>query len=98
MTLNAHRLASKAYEIGGSAAQSAFITLIFRAYCEDDLDINDAQVLADAAERSGVMSKVEVSVPPARCWPLASTRNPPFHFLWRGAVYQSDLEGSLRLA
>ena len=87
MTFNAHRLASKAYEIGGSAAQSAFVTLIFHAYGEDDLDINDAQVLADAAERSSVMSKAEVSV----------SRNPPFHFLWRGAVYQSDLEGSLRL-
>jgi len=58
-TLNAHRLVSKAYEIAGSAVQSALITLIFRAYCEEDLDINDYQVLADAAEQSGVMSKVE---------------------------------------
>ncbi|KAH9003052.1 thioredoxin-like protein [Lactarius hatsudake] len=59
MTLQAHRLVSKAYEIRGHTAQSTLITLIFRAYCEDDLDINDAQVLADLAEQSGVMSKVE---------------------------------------
>jgi len=59
MTINAHRLLSKAYEIGGSTVQSALIILIFRAYCEDDLDINDAEVLADAAEQSGMMSKVE---------------------------------------
>jgi predicted DsbA family dithiol-disulfide isomerase len=59
MTLNAHRLVSKAYELAGSAVQSALFTLIFRAYCEDDLDINDYEVLADAAEQSGAMSKVE---------------------------------------
>jgi len=59
MTLNAHRLVSKAYEMAGSAMQSSLITLIFRAYCEEDLDINNYEVLADAAEQSGVMSKVE---------------------------------------
>ena len=62
MTLNAHRLVAKSYEIGGSAVQIALITLIFRAYVEEDLDINDHQVLADAAEESGLMSKAEVSV------------------------------------
>jgi predicted DsbA family dithiol-disulfide isomerase len=58
-TLNAHRLVSKAYEIAGSAVQSTLLTLLFRAYCEDDLDINDYQVLADAAEEAGMMSKVK---------------------------------------
>jgi len=58
-TLNAHRLMSKAYELAGSAVQSTLMTLIFRAYCEDDLDINNYEVLADAAEESGAMSKVE---------------------------------------
>ena len=42
--------------------QSSLVTIIFRAYCEDDLDINDAQVLADAAEQAGMMSRVEVSM------------------------------------
>jgi predicted DsbA family dithiol-disulfide isomerase len=59
MTLKAHRLVSKAYEMAGSAVQSTVLTLIFRAYCEDDLDISDSQVLADAAEEAGLMSKVE---------------------------------------
>ncbi len=86
-TLNAHRLISKAYEIGGSGAQSSLITLIFRAYYEDDLDIADSDVLSDATEQSGVMSKVEVSVSPAGCLPLASIGDPPFHFLWSGAGF-----------
>lgn len=64
MTLKAHRLISKTYEVAGSAMQSTLLTLIFRSYCEDDLDINDPQVLADAAEEAGLMSKVEVSMPP----------------------------------
>lgn len=76
MTLKAHRLVSKAYEMAGSAVQSTVLTLIFRAYCEDDLDISDSQVLADAAEEAGLMSKVEVSMSPVMYWLLASTRNP----------------------
>jgi hypothetical protein len=52
---------TKAYEIGGPAAQSALITPIFRAYYEDDLDISDPDVLADAAEQAAIMSKDEVS-------------------------------------
>lgn len=53
---------TKAYEIGGPAAQSALITPIFRAYYEDDLDISDHDVLADAAEQAAIMSKDEVSL------------------------------------
>jgi predicted DsbA family dithiol-disulfide isomerase len=52
---------TKAYEIGGPAAQAALITPIFRAYYEDDLDISDPDVLADAAEQAAIMSKDEVS-------------------------------------
>ena len=52
---------TKAYEIGGPAAQSALITPIFRAYYEDDLDISDPDVLADAAEQAAIMPKDEVS-------------------------------------
>ena len=52
---------TKAYEIGGPAAQSALITPIFRAYYEDDLDISDPEVLADAAEQAAIMPRDEVS-------------------------------------
>ncbi|KAI0303602.1 thioredoxin-like protein [Multifurca ochricompacta] len=58
-TIGAHRLVIKAFEIGGPAVQSNLITLIFRAYCEDDLDIGDPEVLADVAEQAGLMSTVE---------------------------------------
>jgi predicted DsbA family dithiol-disulfide isomerase len=60
---------TKAYEIGGPAAQCSLITPIFRAYYEDDLDISDPDVLADAAEQAAIMSKAEVSAP---------MRGPPF--------------------
>ncbi|KAF8501768.1 thioredoxin-like protein [Russula emetica] len=59
LTIPAHRLMTKAYEIGGPAAQAALITPIFRAYYEDDLDISDPDVLADAAEQAAIMSKDE---------------------------------------
>ena len=98
MTLNAHRLMSKAYELAGSAVQSALITLIFRAYCEDDLDINDFEVLADAAEQSGAMSKVEVSMF-FMCWLLASTGIPLFHLLrgWR-SLYSNPIWNESNMA
>lgn len=61
LTIPAHRLMTKAYEVGGAAAQSALFSPIFRAYYEDDLDISDPDVLADVAEEAGIMSKDEVS-------------------------------------
>jgi hypothetical protein len=69
--------------------QSTLLTLLFRAYCEDDLDINDYQVLADAAEEAGMMSKVKVSMSPVMYWLLASTRNPPCRLLRGGAPFIS---------
>jgi predicted DsbA family dithiol-disulfide isomerase len=54
---------TKAYEIGGPAAQSSLITPIFRASYEDDLDISDPDVLADLAEQAPIMSRAEVSPP-----------------------------------
>jgi 2-hydroxychromene-2-carboxylate isomerase len=57
---------NKAYEIGGSVAQSALFTPIFRAYYEDDLDIGNPEVLADVAEQAAVMSSAEVSALPMR--------------------------------
>jgi len=59
LTVPAHRLITKAYEIGGPAAQSALITPILRAYYEDDLDIGDPEVLADAVEQAALMSRAE---------------------------------------
>jgi hypothetical protein len=56
---------TKAYEIGGPAAQSSLIAPIFRAYYEDDLDISDPDVLADISEQAAIMSRAEVSVPHA---------------------------------
>jgi predicted DsbA family dithiol-disulfide isomerase len=62
LTINAHRLIAKAYEIGGPAAQSAVMTPIFRAYHEEELDISSSEVLADAAEQANIMSREEVSL------------------------------------
>ena len=53
---------TKAYEIGGPSAQYALVTPIFRAYYEEDLDICDPEVLADAAEQASIMSRAEVSI------------------------------------
>jgi hypothetical protein len=78
---------TKAYEIGGPAAQSALITPIFRAYYEDDLDISDPDVLADAAEQAAIMSKDEVSI--RQClW--QRSRDSSF---WRGLV--PNMSGSV---
>jgi len=59
LTLPAHRLMTKAYEIGGPSAQCALMTPVFRAYYEEDLDICDPEVLADAAEKAGIMPRAE---------------------------------------
>jgi predicted DsbA family dithiol-disulfide isomerase len=77
---------TKAYEIGGPAAQSAVITPIFRAYYEDDLDISDPDVLADAAEQAAIMSKDEVS--------FLMHHNSGLEILrfWRGPTFQTCLE------
>jgi hypothetical protein len=66
---------TKVYEIGGPSAQSALITPIFRAYYEEDLDICDAEVLADAAEQASVMSREEVSISRGL---TAVRKDPPF--------------------
>jgi len=44
-----------------SSRGNHLVTPIFRAYYEDDLDISDPDVLADAAEQAAIMSKDEVS-------------------------------------
>jgi hypothetical protein len=95
LTISAHRLVAKAYEIGGPAAQAAVITPIFRAYHEDELDISDPEVLADAAQQADLMSsREEVSVSRVRCqrFPLGC-----LHFLHWETAFQSDLGGSWSL-
>ncbi|KAI0058638.1 thioredoxin-like protein [Artomyces pyxidatus] len=59
VTTNAHRLMTKAYEMGGSSMQSALLPIIFKAYSEEELDISNDDVLAEAAEQAGIMSKSE---------------------------------------
>ncbi|KAI0043243.1 thioredoxin-like protein [Auriscalpium vulgare] len=57
VTLQAHRLMAKAYDIGGSSQQLKLTTLIFRAYCEEEQDISRDDVLADLAVQAEMMSK-----------------------------------------
>jgi len=56
-TTNAHRLSMKAYQLGGQHAQLAVISLIFKAVCEQARDISNLDVLAEIAERSGLLSR-----------------------------------------
>lgn len=56
----AHRLAQKAYQIGGQKLQMPILCSLFKANLEDGKDIADINVLADLAAAAGVMSKDEV--------------------------------------
>ncbi|KAI0031211.1 thioredoxin-like protein [Vararia minispora EC-137] len=58
-TLLAHRLTAKALEVDGRGAALKIAHPIFRAYHEDELDINDPNVLADIAQEVDLMSKEE---------------------------------------
>ncbi|KAA1467566.1 thioredoxin-like protein [Dentipellis sp. KUC8613] len=62
-TTRAHRLMSKALEIGGSPLQLKLVRLLFKAYMEEEQDIADMGMLSEMAECAGVMSKDEVSAP-----------------------------------
>lgn len=53
-TLDAHRLAEHAYEVGGSPLQCAVMDAMMRAYFEREADVGDAAVLADAAASAGM--------------------------------------------
>ena len=59
-TSQAHRLSAKAYQDGGHALQSKFNTLIFEACLANGADLNDEDVLVDAAVSVGLMNKEEV--------------------------------------
>ncbi|KAK2460990.1 hypothetical protein APHAL10511_007460 [Amanita phalloides] len=55
----AHRLCQKAYKLGGQNLQLPVIVALFKAYLEDSQDIADNNVLANIAEKAGVMLKDE---------------------------------------
>jgi predicted DsbA family dithiol-disulfide isomerase len=56
----AHRLARKAYQIGGQKLQLPVLCNIFKANLQDSKDIGDVNVLAEIAAKVGMMSKPEV--------------------------------------
>ena len=56
----AHRLAVKAYKVGGQEMQKKLNDILFAAAFADCKDISDVEFLADAAEKIGLMNKTEV--------------------------------------
>lgn len=56
----AHRLAQKAYQIGGQKLLLPVLCNIFKANLQDGKDIGDDNVLADIAVKVGMMNKKEV--------------------------------------
>lgn len=55
----AHRLSRKAYLLGGQRFQLPVLCGLFKAHLEESKDIADFDVLADIAERVGMMSRQE---------------------------------------
>jgi predicted DsbA family dithiol-disulfide isomerase len=58
-TVRAHRLSVKAYRLGGQHFQLPLLSAIFKAYTSDSEDIGSLEVLGEAAEVAGFMSKQE---------------------------------------
>jgi predicted DsbA family dithiol-disulfide isomerase len=56
-TIRAHRLTMKAYRLGGQLLQLPLLSAIFQASTSEAKDIGSLDVLSDAAETAGVMSK-----------------------------------------
>ncbi|KAI0749423.1 thioredoxin-like protein [Daedaleopsis nitida] len=59
-TIRAHRLSRKAYELGGQEMQEKFLDKLFYAYFTEGKNISDADILGEAAEEVGMMSKAKV--------------------------------------
>lgn len=59
-TTLAHRLLLKAWKLGGQQKQQALLTVLFKGYFEELVNIGDTDVLADAAVRAGLFSRDEV--------------------------------------
>jgi predicted DsbA family dithiol-disulfide isomerase len=53
-TLDSHRVVEHAAIVGTSEQQTQVMHVIFRKYFEENLDIGDSDVLADAAEEAGL--------------------------------------------
>jgi predicted DsbA family dithiol-disulfide isomerase len=58
-TTYAHRLSRKAFKMGGQDLQLPLLGAIFRAYCAEEKDIGDIQILAELAESVSLMDKDE---------------------------------------
>jgi len=58
-TFRAHKLLFKAWKVGGQKTQQAMLSGIFKAYFTDVADISDKGVLADIAEKAGVLGRKE---------------------------------------
>lgn len=56
----AHRLAVKAYQLGGQEMQGKLNDILFEAVFAECKDISNIEFLADAAEKVGFMNKTEV--------------------------------------
>ncbi|KAG2074182.1 thioredoxin-like protein [Suillus decipiens] len=57
----AHRLAVKAYKVGGQAMQGHLNDILFDAVFVNCQDLSDVEFLADAAEKVGLMNKTEAT-------------------------------------
>jgi len=57
----AHRLAQKAYKLGGQKVQLPLLCALFKAHLEDGQDIADIKVLAELAESVGMMTQDEAT-------------------------------------
>lgn len=75
-TTRAHRLLLKAWQSGGQVQQQRLLTLLFRAHFEQTEDIGNVEMLADRAEKSGLMSKEMVRLS-FLCLFLAPRAHPP---------------------
>lgn len=75
-TTLAHRLLLKAWKLGGQQKQQALLTVLFKGYFEELVNIGDTDVLADAAVRAGLFSRDEVRF-------LFSFHHLGFFGLWR---------------
>jgi len=54
-----HRLSRKAYLLGGQKLQLPVLCALYKAHLEDGKDIGDYEVLADIAEKVGMMTRAE---------------------------------------
>jgi len=60
-TTNAHRLALKAWLIGGEPAQTRMVDALFAAFFEKERDIGCYEFLSNAAQSTGLMTAETVS-------------------------------------